>query len=63
MEILDQVLDTREKIGFRLRTLYHEHGYSRYRMSKFEEYDLYSRNKDFLFSEGVIAFTDTSAGF
>ena len=29
-------------------------------MSKFEEYDLYSRNKDFLFSEGVITFTDTT---
>ncbi len=60
MEIMDQVMDTREKIGFRLRKLYYEHGYSRYRMSKFEEYDLYSRNKDFLFSENVITFTDTS---
>ena len=60
MEINDQVMDPRERIGFRLRSLYHEHGYSRYRMSKFEEYDLYSRNKDFLFSESVITFTDTN---
>ena len=29
-------------------------------MSKFEEYDLYSRNKDFLLSDGVITFTDIS---
>ena len=60
MNIQDQVLDAQERIGFRLRELYSNHGYSRYRMSKFEEYDLYSRNKDFLFSEGVITFTDTN---
>ena len=35
-------------------------GYSQYRMNKFEEYDLYVRNKDFLVSDSVITFTDTS---
>jgi ATP phosphoribosyltransferase regulatory subunit len=30
-----------------------------YKMSKFEEYDLYARNKHFLLSENVITFTDT----
>ena len=60
MEIRDAVLDEKERIGFRLRELYHGHGFSRYRMGKFEEYDLYSRNKDFLLSEGVITFTDTN---
>jgi ATP phosphoribosyltransferase regulatory subunit HisZ len=29
-------------------------------MSKFEEYDLYVRNKDFLVSESVITFNDTN---
>jgi ATP phosphoribosyltransferase regulatory subunit len=29
-------------------------------MSKFEEYDLYSKNKDFLVSDGVITFNDTN---
>ena len=29
-------------------------------MSKFEEYDLYTRNKDFLVSDSIITFTDTS---
>lgn len=52
------VMDELERIGFMLRALYQEHGFSRYRMSKFEEYDLYSRNKDFLLSDGVITFTD-----
>ena len=60
MELNEQVMDARERIGFQLRSLYHAHGYHRYRMSKFEEYDLYSRNKDFLFSESVITFTDTN---
>ncbi len=60
MQIDEQVMDSQERIGFLLRTLYAGTGYSRYRMSKFEEYDLYSRNKDFLFSEGVITFTDTN---
>ena len=60
MFIDDRVMNGQERISFRLRSLYSEYGYERYRMSKFEEYDLYSRNKDFLFSEGVITFTDTT---
>ena len=60
MLIDDRVMNGQERISFRLRSLYSEYGYERYRMSKFEEYDLYSRNKDFLFSEGVITFTDTN---
>ena len=60
MQIDDRVINGQERISFLLRTLYSRHGYERYRMSKFEEYDLYSRNRDFLFSEGVITFTDTT---
>ena len=52
--------DTLEQISVSLRALYDTFGYTRYRMSKFEEYDLYARNKDFLISEGVITFTDTN---
>ncbi|MBQ9428485.1 MAG: ATP phosphoribosyltransferase regulatory subunit [Clostridia bacterium] len=49
-----------EKIVFSLRSLYRTYGYLPYKMSKFEEYDLYLRHKDFLVSDRVIAFTDTS---
>ena len=42
-----------------LRELYSRYGYTQYKMSKFEEYDLYMRNKDFLVGDGVITFTDT----
>ncbi len=48
-----------EKVLFGLRALYQRHGYAQYKMGKFEEYDLYARNKDFLVSEGIITFTDT----
>ena len=48
-----------ERAVFALRSLYRAHGYSQYKMSKFEEYDLYVRNKSFLISDHVITFTDT----
>ena len=54
------VLNNTERIIFALRALYMESGYKRYTMSRFEEYDLYSRNKDFLVSDNVITFTDTN---
>ena len=47
-----------EQTGFALRQLYSRRGYTPYRMSKFEEYDLYARNKDFLISDSVLTFTD-----
>ena len=40
--------------------LYGKFGYTQYKMSKFEEYDLYVRNKDFLVSDRVITFTGES---
>ena len=48
-----------EEAVFALRALYEGYGYAPYKMSKFEEYDLYVRNKEFLISDGVITFTDT----
>ena len=43
-----------------LRSLYEQYGYAHFKMSKFEEYDLYVRNKDFLISDSIITFTDTN---
>ncbi len=48
----------RERAAFSLRALYDSYGYAPYTMSKFEEYDLYVRNKNFLVSDSVITFTD-----
>lgn len=58
MKIDDSVLSYAERLTFSLRSLYSRYGYHPYRMSKFEDYDLYSRNKDFLISDQVITFTD-----
>ena len=49
-----------EKALFALRELYEGHGYRRFQMSRFEEYDLYVRNKDFLVSDQIITFSDRS---
>ena len=53
MEIRDDLLEPGERTTLRLRQLYSENGYTPYRMSKFEEYDLYAGNKDFLVSDNV----------
>ena len=60
MNLNESSLSFNEKVIFALRSLYRERGYSQYKMSKFEEYDLYARNKDFLISDSVITFTDTN---
>ncbi|MBO5953761.1 MAG: ATP phosphoribosyltransferase regulatory subunit [Oscillospiraceae bacterium] len=53
-------LTYQERVIFGLRSLYNRYGYTQYKMSKFEEYDLYARNKDFLVSDRVITFMDTN---
>lgn len=57
---MDLSLSFQEKVIFSLRGLYRSYGYTQYKMSKFEEYDLYANNKDFLISDSVITFTDTN---
>ena len=43
-----------------LRHLYEQYGFVHYKMNKFEEYDLYVTNKDFLAGGSIITFTDTN---
>ena len=59
MNAREYPLKPEERVLFALRALYQSYGYSQFKMSKFEEYDLYVRNKDFLISDGIITFTDT----
>ncbi len=56
---IDRVLKYEEQTLFRLRALYSAYGYIPFKMSKFEEYELYARNKNFLVSDHIITFTDT----
>lgn len=60
MKLDTGILKNEEKVIFELRSLFHKYGYAQYKMSKFEEYDLYVKNKDFLISEDIITFTDTN---
>ncbi len=60
MKMIDYTVRNDEKIIFSLRSLYEMHGYSQYKMTKFEEYDLYVKNKDFLLGENIITFNDTN---
>ena len=45
----------------RLNRLYEQYGYRKFRMSKFEDYDLYARNRDFLKQDHIITFREPSA--
>lgn len=47
----------KRKIEQRLEALCRKYGYAPYKMSRFEEYELYVRNKDFLLSDRVITFS------
>ena len=49
-----------ERFSIALQSLYRRYGYIPYKMSRFEEYDLYVRNKDFLVSDQIITFSDRS---
>ena len=54
------ILSFSEKAVFSMRNLFLKSGYRQFKMSKFEEYDFYSKNKDFLVADGVITFNDTN---
>lgn len=58
MSIDTSTLKAEERAAFELRALFSRYGYSRFKMSRFEQYDLYVRNKDFLVSDRMITFTD-----
>lgn len=54
-----QSLKADERIAIDLRGLYQRYGYQPYKVGKFEAYDLYMRNKNFLTSEQILTFSDT----
>src|SRR5699024_4816473 len=47
-----------ERCTLRLRALYEQAGYRRFRCARFEEYALYQQNQNFLPAAQVITFTD-----
>ena len=54
----ESLLSRAERTSLLLRGLYTRHGYERFKMNKFEEYELYMKNKEFLVGDGVITFNE-----
>lgn len=47
-----------ETVISQLAKLYESYGYSYYKVSRFEEYDLYARNRNFLSGGQILTFND-----
>lgn len=60
MSFFESILRRDERAVYKLRELYKNNGYLQYKVSKFEEYDLYAKNKSFLVSDKLLTFTDTN---
>ena len=60
MILSEIVLRAEERAVYKMRELYGSYGYLQYKVSKFEEYDLYAKNKSFLVSDKLLTFTDTN---
>lgn len=58
MQINESILTTEEIAEFKIRELLQDNGFSRFKMAKFEEYDLYAQNRNFLPTNKIITFTD-----
>lgn len=52
-------LPKEELISLKLREIFEKSGYKKFKMTKFEEYQLYVEHKSLVNSEKVITFTDT----
>ena len=51
--------DLTDGIFTSLAEIYTRRGYTRYRVSRFEEYDLYAKNRSFITGSAILTFTDT----
>lgn len=49
-----------EEIMLKMRSLFEQHGYRKFKMSKFEEYDFYAENRSFLNSKSILTFTGSN---
>ena len=51
--------DMTDGIFAKLAGIWTQRGYTRYRVSRFEEYDLYAKNRSFITGSAILTFTDT----
>ena len=55
---MENIFRQDEALIYALRQLYQSYGYTYYRAGRFEEYELYARNRSFLKGDGVLTFTN-----
>lgn len=55
---MNTTLNQAERVSLALRSLYQTYGYRAYKVSRFEEYDLYAQNKNFLSGSPILTFSD-----
>ncbi|MBE6688206.1 MAG: hypothetical protein E7588_02880 [Ruminococcaceae bacterium] len=60
MNITLDTLRKEEEVALKLRSLYENLGYKKFKMAKFEEYSFYVENMNFLQSHNIIAFNDAN---
>ncbi len=53
-------LSPQEKLTLDLRRLYEINGFKKYKVARFEAYDFYAKNRDFLIGGNIIPFTDSN---
>ena len=58
MSTNNAILRRDEEYVLGLRRLYDAYGYKKFKMSKFEKYDLYLENKSFLRNGNIVTVTD-----
>lgn len=52
--------DIDDKIRLQLTDIYSAYGYKRFKLSKFEPYEIYMRNKHFVDPQSIVTFSDNS---
>ena len=55
--IYERILKREELTDLTLRSIYSEKGYERFSLRRFEDYDLYTRNRDFIPREDIVTLT------
>ncbi len=55
-----EMLNEADRARVELIALFRRYGYDGYKMAKFESYEVYLKNKDYIGSESIITFTDSA---
>ncbi len=54
------ILEKDDRLRVEAMSLFKKYGYDRYRTAKFESYEVYRRNKDYIGDESIVTFTSAS---